>query len=56
MKNCLTLIEQVSETRKNWSLIFHRIRLMVFKRVRLKKRLLSYGATSFFFSEIYTAW
>ena len=42
------------DIKKEIELIFHQIKFIVFERVRLKKSLLSYGAT-FFFTQIYTA-
>ena len=53
-KNCLTLVEIVSEPRKNLRFFFHQIKFIIFKKAWLKKCLLSYSATSFF-SQIYTA-
>ena len=43
----------MSEPRKKLGSFFHQIKLTVFQRVRLKKRLLSYSATSFFLADIY---
>ena len=45
--------EKLSEPRKNLSSFFHQIKFIVSKNVWLKKGLLSYSATSFFFTYIY---
>ena len=55
LKNYLTSFEDCERTKKELELIFHKIKSIVFKRVRLKKGLLSFSITSFFF-QIYTAW
>ena len=43
----------MSEPKNNFSSFFHQIKFTLFKRVRLKKCLLSYSATSFFLTDIY---
>ena len=43
----------VTEPRKNLSSFFHQIKFIVSKKVWLKEGLLSYSATSFFFTDIY---
>ena len=53
LKNCLTSIEDCEWTNKEIeSSFFHQIKFTVFNRMRLKKSLLSYSATSFF-TDIY---
>ena len=55
LENCLTSIEDCDLTKEELELNFSQVKCIVFKRVRLKKSLLSYSETPFF-SQIYTAW
>ena len=38
----------MSDSKKNLSSFFHKMKFIVFKRVRLKNALVSYSVTSFF--------